>query len=211
MSGESVRRSRRNCRQRQNTTVTWKPPLLRARSSLDPRETPSGDCGQTRKVPRKLKEITRRVSFCQDTQYCGIFLQVAVPVSVSLPKCCLLDLLWRNFGLRVARPEVECVTGWHDTLVTMRLWICFTECAQNGAVVIMVVRERFLVHYIQWYLDSWLITTCVVWRQKFANWRPVRTLSPWDFWNEFVVFKVPADRFNVRVLHWKHYKLIFWL
>lgn len=173
-----MRRSRRNCRQRQNTAVTWKSPLLRARSSLDPRETPSGDCGQTWKVPRKLKEITRRVSFCQDPQYGGIFLQVAVPVSVSLPKCCLLDLLWRNFGLRVAGPEAECVTGWHDTLVTMRLWICFTERAQKGRGDNYGCSWTVLVHYIQWYFDSWLITTCVVWRQTlFAYWLTVRRLS----------------------------------
>lgn len=126
--GESVRSSRGNCRQRQDAAITWQPTLLRARGSLDPREAPSGDCGETRQMPRKPKEIPRRGSFCQDPQYCGIFLQVAVSASVSLPECCLLALLWRNSGLRVAGPTAECVSGL-AVMVTMRLWIYFTERA----------------------------------------------------------------------------------
>ena len=105
--GESLRSRRRNRRQRQNTAVTWQPPLLRSGGSLDPRETSSGDCGQTRQMPRKLKESSWRISFCQDPQHCGIFLQVAVSDSVHIPECCLLAVLWWNSELRVKAPAAE--------------------------------------------------------------------------------------------------------
>lgn len=182
-----MRSSRGNCRQRQNTAITRQPPLLRSGGSLDPRETSRGDCGQTRQMPRKLKETSWRVSFCQDPQYCGIFLQAAVSDSVYLPECGLLDLLWRNSGLRVAGPAAECVSGLAGTLITMQLWICFTERAQRGVVIILVVRERFLVRYVQWYFNKLAISVPKVIRKLACG------------TNEFVVSISPRWQMKCKV------------
>ena len=151
-------------------------------------------------MPWKLQETSWRISFCQDPQHCGIFLQAAFSDSVYIPECCLLAVLWRNSELRVEASAAEWVS---DSADTLRLWIFLLSVRKRGAVIIMVVRERFLVRemnlvrFIQWYFDNWLISVNLCcWTQKsFANWL---------CGTSFVLMRSSnwiCRRLNLRVLH----------
>lgn len=75
-------------------------------------------------MPR-LKENSGRGPLCQDPQYRGILLQVAVSGGVYLPECRLLARLRWISGIEVTGPKVLCI-GDADTYlavaITLRKW-----------------------------------------------------------------------------------------